>query len=310
MIIFKRHANSQYAQSKCLCFCVFACLFLPTVSLAHTDSLASPKPVLNYKISLSSSFNSFSNWSSGSHDNFCFQGNADMNYYAKRRRYREQLTFRTALSFMQYVDSLWVKATDYWKFSFRFTDHPNHSLTHSYSLLVNSQWLNSYRYVWRNDKLIKEKRGSFLNPGNAILAYGINWRFWKTSGINFSFASIKIMSKPRYIAAIQPGEELAKTRNAYIYSEYGMSIQACISKPLAGNILWENNSSFFANGISRSRVQADFINSLSVCFLKFLVLRIDTHIVYEPMYSYKLQFQHGVMLGVMVDVRNGKISSN
>ena len=297
-------------QRKSMCFCVFACLFLPTVSSAYTDSLTTPMPVLNYKISLSSSFNSFSNWSSGSHDNFCFQGNADMNYYAKRRRYREQFTFRTALSFMQYVDSLWVKATDYWKLNLRFTDQPDKHWTHSYTLFIASQWLNTYRYALKNDHLVKEKRGSFLNPANATLAYGANWRFWNTSCINFSFASVKIMTKPRYISAFQPGEELAKTKDAYIYSEYGMSIQTCISKPLAANILWENNSSFFANGISRSRVQADFINSLSVCFLKYLVLRIDTHVLYEPLYSFKLQFQHGFSMGVILDIRNGKLNNS
>jgi hypothetical protein len=273
-------------------------LSIPCAGVAPADSLPCVSAhSLNYKVSLSTSYSDYVNWTSGGHDNFCFQSNADISYYGKRDRFRQQFTFRTALSFMQYVDSLWVKATDYWKLNLRFTDQPDKRFTHSYSLLVASQWLNSYRYVRRNDNVIKEKRGSFLNPGNAMLAYGVNWRFWKTSSMNFSFATVKIMTKPRYIPGFQPGEELAKTKEAYIFSEYGMSIQTCISKPLAGNILWENNSTLFANGISRSRVQADFINAVSVRFLKYMVLRIDTHILYEPLYSYKLQLQHGFSIG-------------
>src|SRR5262245_44004850 len=99
--------------------CVFACFF-SSATYADSDSLA----VLNYKLSLSSSYSTYSNWSSGNHDNFSFQGNADASYFVKLSRFRQQYLFRSALNYVKYIDSLWVKAADYWKLTMRFTDQP------------------------------------------------------------------------------------------------------------------------------------------------------------------------------------------
>jgi len=263
---------------------------------------------LSYKLSLTTSYSTYSNWSSGHHNNFSFQGTGDCSYTIRKEKFKQQYAFRTSLNYVKYVDSLWIKATDYWKVSARITDQPGKNFTHSYSLLMSSQWLDSYRYVIRKGELIKEKRGSFMNPGSLTLAYGLNWNFWKRSTVNFSFASVKITTKPRYIPVFAKEEELARTRHAYIYSEYGMSIQADIDKKITSNVNWEHHSAFFSNGISRSRVQADVTNSFSLCFFRFMEFRIDTRIVYEPLYSYRLQFQHGFMIGFLLDVRNGKVN--
>lgn len=278
-----------------------------TTVFATEDSLS--LRTLNCKFSLSSSYNTFSNWSAGSHDNFSFQGNADINYMAQRSRFRRQCTFRTMLNYMKYVDSMWIKAADYWKLSLRITDQPSKHLTHVYSFQLSSQWLNSYRYVRRNDKLEKEKRGGLLNPGTATLAYGVNWRFWKSSSVSFTFATVKISTRPRYGPLLGGEEDFARTGKAYILSEYGMGLQTCIEKNLTPSILWENNSSFFANGIGKNRVQGDFINAVSFRFLRFLEFRVDTQIIYDPLVSYKLQFLHGFRVGFLLDVRNGKVNT-
>jgi len=293
---------------------VFVAVLISLNCLAQADSslVATLRPstskTLTYTLSLTSSYSTYSNWSAGDHNNFSFQGNGDFFYTLRKEKFREQYSFRSSLNFIKFVDSLWIKATDYWKASVRFTDQPSKDFTHSYSLLVASQWLDSYRYVTHDSLLVKERRGNFMNPGSITLAYGLNWHFWQRSSVNFSFASVKITTKPRYISAVVKEEELARTTNSLIYSEYGMSIQTDIEKRISPNLAWENNSTFFSNGISKSRVQADFMNSFSLRFLRFMEFRIDTHIVYDPLYSYRLQFLHGFMIGFLLDVRNGKVN--
>lgn len=291
-------------------------IFASTAAIAQPDSgTASPSvpavlKSITYKISLTSSYSTYSNWSSGNHNNFSFQGYGDYYYTVRKEKFRQQYSIRSSLHYVKYVDSLWVKATDYWKVSVRFTDQPDKNFTHSYSLLLASQWLDTYRYVIRKGALTKEKRGSFMNPGSITLAYGLNWYFWKRSSVNFSFASVKITTKPRYIPVFVKEEELARTKHAFIYSEYGMSIQADIEKTISTNLVWEHHSAFFSNGISKSRVQADISNSFSLRFLRFMEFRIDTRVVYEPLYSYRLQFLHGFMIGFIFDMRNGKVNEN
>src|SRR6187551_3091171 len=61
---------------------------------------------ITYKLSLTSSYSTYSNWSSGNHNNFSFQGNGDFYYTARKEKFRQQYTIRSSLHYVKYVDSL------------------------------------------------------------------------------------------------------------------------------------------------------------------------------------------------------------
>lgn len=153
------------------------------------------------------------------------------------------------------------------------------------------------------------KTASFFNPGSVTIGYGLNWSFWEYSFINASFATIKFSTRPRYNGYIDPKDkELAKTKNAYLYFDYGMNINAMVSKKLNENVLWEHNLYYFMNGISRSQVKLDMQNRLLFTFLKYLQFSVSTHIIYDPVFSYKLQYQHDFMLGLVYEFKKSKIN--
>src|SRR5262245_58828554 len=93
--------------------------FFLTAALAQQDSARTQKMMkvdsrnLTTKVSLSSSYSTYNNWSAGNHNNFCFQANGDVSYAIRKKKFRQKISLRTALSYVNYVDSLWIKAADY-----------------------------------------------------------------------------------------------------------------------------------------------------------------------------------------------------
>lgn len=61
---------------------------------------------------------------------------------------------------------------------------------------------------------------------------------------------------------------------------------------------------FHINRVSKDQVNCDFQNKITIKFLKFMQFRIDTHIIYDPLYSYKLQYQQEFLLGFFYEKRS------
>ena len=66
-------------------------------------------------------------------------------------------------------------------------------------------------------------------------------------------------------------------------------------------ILVENDSRLFFNALNRTAINFDFNNRIAIRFLKYLQLRFDLHLIYNPDYSKNLQYRQEVLLGVFYE---------
>lgn len=60
---------------------------------------------------------------------------------------------------------------------------------------------------------------------------------------------------------------------------------------------WVNNSRFFGNGLDQDHVNFQFSNMVIVKLWKYLQLRLDTRLAYNPMLNYKMQFRQEALIG-------------
>jgi hypothetical protein len=275
---------------------------------AAVPGSAGPAAAFNGKLSLSASYSTLSNWSGGTRNHFTGQGNGDAAWRRAGKKVRWLVTFRTAVNFIRYSDSSWVKTMDYWRLAVSASERTGKRGSRTLSLLASSQWLPGYRQVYRDGAWSRERIGGFMNPGSITAEYGYHWKTGQEYRFYLSPAAIKVSVRPRQLQPEGHEGDIARTAQAYIYSDYGLSARIELDVKIRPNVIWENYSTLFCNGISRTRVQAECSNALRFIFLRFLEFRIDTRIVYEPSVSYRAQVMQGFLLGLLFDVRNGKVN--
>ncbi len=239
--------------------------------------------------------------------NFIFLENAD--YYCKitHPKFIQTYHFKTDLGFMKFIDSTWLKHTDSWKVTILFDENDSKTVTHAYALNINSQFLNTYRYfVNKMNETESQWRGGFFNPATISFSYNVSVSLWKYSSIMLGLSSLRVVWKPIYEGVREPKETpFRKTKNSFILAHYGMSGQVNIySKKITENITWDNTSSFFVNGISKDQVSFDFQNRITFKLVRYVQLRFDTHIIYDPLTSYNLQYDQEFLVGVFYEKKN------
>jgi hypothetical protein len=269
-------------------------------------------------ISFATSYTANQNWQGNDYKNFSLIANADYQRRIDSKKFSQTYQFRGELSFLQFIDSiqasLWLKNSDFFNLSAQWIEYSERALKHSYSVLLNSQFADSWKYTWipaaspgENPFYKREWKGGLMNPATVTLAYGLNYSFWRTSYVNFAFATINIYARPRVDDALLPTEkELARTEKTLFISEYGMSIQSTIQRRFNEYVLWDNKISFFANGLNKNQVNFDFQNRITFRFLKYLQFRVSTYLIYNPIYSYQMQYRHEFLTGIFFENKGTK----
>ena len=292
-----------------------ACLWLAAAAApgaaaaqAAVPGSAGPAAAFNGKLSLSASYSALSNWSGNSRSNITVQGNGDAAWRRNGKKIRWLVTFRSAANFIRHADSSWVKTMDYWRLSASGSERAGKKGSRTISLQAASQWLPGYRQLYRDGTWIREPVGGFMNPGSVTVEYGYSWKTGNEYRFWLSPAAVKVSVRPRKLQPEGSEGDIARTRQAYIYSDYGLSARVALEVKITPNVVWENSSVLFCNGISRSRIQAECGNAVRFVFLRFMEFRIDTRIVYEPSVSYRAQVMQGFLLGFLLDVRNGVVN--
>jgi hypothetical protein len=262
----------------------------------------------SFLATVATSFTENRNWQTMDYRNYSFLGNIDYTNKVNTRGLNHLYQVRGELGFLKFLDSTWYKNSDNLNILAQWTENSSNRITHSYSVLLKSQFADTWKYnTDMNGNSAREWRGGLLNPLTFLVAYGLNYDFWKRCFLNFAFATIKINARPRYDAALLPTEkELARTEKFFIISEYGLSMQSGISKKIYENVFWDNKTQFFANGINKNQVTLDFQNRLTIVFVKCFQFRGDTHIVYDPLYSYRLQYKQEFFFGVFLEIKREK----
>jgi hypothetical protein len=251
--------------------------------------------------SLTAAFAQEDNGNDNHYSTLSFQGLADVMYRGKtKNKYTFQHIFKSEVSYLHFIDSIWMINSDYFKLLLQWNKASEKKWETSWTLYLSSRWLNRYDYVYIDGQQQNKWLEGFLNPARIEFSYGWNKSFWKFSSFSGSLASIKINSIPRNGYYQQPDEKnLMVTKHSYIQSEYGLNLQLLINESYFKNlIVWRHQSRVFANAFNKRGVHLDVSNRVAVHFLKFMELRFDTKVFFDPDYNSKLQFRQEVLLGV------------
>jgi hypothetical protein len=285
---------------------------LPFHSIADTTSCYSITPFLadsskvnNYTTLLatfSTSVIENKNWKSMDFRNYSLQGNVDYDRKVAAPHFKKLYQLSGELGFLKFIDSSWYKNSDNLNLSSQWTNYSSKTLTPSYSVILKTQFTDTWKYTTDiNGESRKEWSGGILNPAALTIAYGLNYDFWKRCFINLAIATIKINSRPVSDEALLPGQkELSRSQKMLVIGEYGLSLQSTISKKIYENVSWDGKTQFFTNGFKKNQVTLDFQNRLTFAFPKCLQFRADTHIVYDPLYSFRLQYKHELLVGLSI----------
>ncbi len=288
----------------------FTFIQLPKYANCLTDSTNSTnnKRAFSLRGIANASFTSGSTQFESSKNSISFENLIDCNYFISNSKFRKQLIFKSSVGFFKNADSIWIKTADSWRVIGRYIENQQHKINYTYSIIVNSQYLDTYKYKMFKGELKQEWKGNFFNPGYIILSYGLTKSFWEYCLITFSFANVKVYTKPRTVQPTNDQENFALTKYSKIYSEYGLSISTFIEKYITENVFFENTLLFYSNGINREKVQLDCSNGLSIRLYKFINIRVANNISYNPFNSYRVLYETRVCLGFILDYKNGKFN--
>jgi hypothetical protein len=274
---------------------------------AQIDS-AKAKSNTTFLGSLSTSFLENINWQATDMKNYALLASVDYSHKKEAERFKKLYQLRGELGFLKFIDSTWYKNADQLNVSAQWTTYSAKVLTHSYSIILKTQFADSWKYTTgMNGEAKREWIGGMLNPAALTLGYGLNYDFWKQCFINVAFATFKINAHPINDDELKPWEkELLRTKKSMVIGEYGLSVQSAIAKKIYEHILWDSKTQFFTKGSNKNQVTLDFQNRLTFSFPKFLQFKADTHIVYDPLYSYRLQYKHEFVVGIFLEKKKQK----
>lgn len=207
----------------------------------------------------------------------------------------------THLGYQGIADSIWLKNTDQVRLQLRWTDKVNRKMRHTYSILFQTQWCNTWSYSYGE----RMWRSGILNPALLELNYSFSLDFWKQSRLHLAPAALRIETRPGNVFYRNTKETPAISgRHSNLYSRYGFSGQLFIDESFCDNILvWQNQSTWFVNAINRQEIRFDVLNRLCIRFLKYMQLRIETGLVYQPELSLRVQYRQEVLLGIFYEKR-------
>lgn len=207
----------------------------------------------------------------------------------------------TQLGYTAITDSIWIKSADVVKIQLRWMEENNRKVMHTYSLRFQTQWLST----WSMNENSRQWMAGFMNPSGLELGYSFSWYFLENSSLMLTPATLQLSLTPRNTFAMTNVEDPAfRLRHANMYSRYGFSGTLNMEESFYDNVLvLSHQSHLFFNAISSEKIQFDVTNRVSIRFLKYLQLRLDTQLLYQPEQLKKIQYRQEVLLGVFYEKR-------
>lgn len=207
----------------------------------------------------------------------------------------------TQLGYTAITDSIWIKSADIVKIQLRWMEENNRKVMHTYSLRFQTQWLST----WRMNENSRQWMAGFMNPSGLELGYSFSWYFLENSSLMLTPATLQLSISPRNSYTMNNKEEpAAALKHANMYSRYGFSGTLNMEESFYDNVLvLSHQSHLFFNAISSEKIQFDISNRVSIRFLKYLQLRLDTQLLYQPEQLKKIQYRQEVLLGIFYEKR-------
>lgn len=248
---------------------------------------------------LSSSYTANANWQGQDFQHYAFAGNLVARHQKNGVRWNHQHALLADLSYIKFIDSLWIKNTDRIVFQLLWSEE-GARFRHSYAINFNTQLLPSYQYNYdfESRSMNKERTAWGFCPATLEAGYGMTRQFWETSSINLAFATIRMSALPQNTTFDSASDQqLARGKRAYYTLDYGLLLTTNIQRKLNDRVTWMNASRFFCNAFNRDQVSLDIQNRITFQLWKFLQLRFETRLAYNPLINYHFQFSQEVMLG-------------
>lgn len=276
-------------------FILFTCQAFSSVIVADSTNACSRKLNAN----LSGSFLNLSNWNGESFGSVAIFSGSD--YYSSRATGSKQRIFtgKSEVGYIHIFDSLWSKQSDLFNLQF-VLKLQNRKFSQSLNALLNSQLLNSYAIVTdvKQQRLKRKWKGSFMNPSTVEMGYGLNVLFWEKSNFNIAIASARFRIDPVYENQPKPAKGVfGKVKRGWLLFDYGFSGQLVLVKNLSNDLEWNSTGKIFFKGFNKGTIQFDVTNTMSYKFWKYIEMRADLKLVYDPLVSFKMQYRNELLFG-------------
>lgn len=260
------------------------------------------KAGISYCSNTSASYISYKNWKNNGFNSFSFLARENLNYDKTGKRLDAHFRINGELSYLKFLDSTLVKNNDLLDMNLELIGTKNKRLNNSFTFNFYSQFISDDE-IYYNDLGEPMERwcGGFGNPMSLDLCYGSSLKLWKNSRINFNYVSLRSRVEPRLDNTLPTDKKVILLEHAFIYSEYGFTLQSFIRHKFAERLRWENNSRLFFNGIAPEDLDIDLRNRVIIRLFKHLDLIIDTKMRYLPVSPYKMQFRNELMLSFTVE---------
>jgi hypothetical protein len=251
---------------------------------------------------LSGSYVTERDWTGQAQNYIILKGLAEARFRKKLQSgWQHEHYVHTQLGYTAITDSIWMKSADILKIHLRWMEENKRKVIHTYSLRFQTQWLST----WRINENSRQWMAGFMNPSGLELGYSFSWYFLENSSLMLTPATLQLSVMPRTILSPAAVEDPSiRLPHANMYSRYGFSGTLNIEESFYNNVLvLSHQSHLFCNAISAQKIQFDVSNRVSVRFLKYLQLRLDTSILYQPDQTSKLQYRQEVLLGIFYEKR-------
>lgn len=285
---------------------VIAAAVLPLLSAAQAvDSTRSH--TLTLKSSCAGSYATSRNWQAPDAGHCTLNGSFFLQHTAERRGHRHQHQVMADLGYLKFIDSTWSKGTDRLACNLLWS-RSSQRWTRSWSAVLLTQFLPNEALVpganGEDPHLLHY--GGPMAPGTVELGYGATWYPWTGSSVQFAVATVRFVGTPTRALQDTTARHLFATANTVLDLQYGTSVVVSIDHPFTERISWTSSSRGFCNGLDRDHVSFDALNRVAIKVWKYVQVRLDTHLGYDPLVNYRLRFAQEILLGVFYEKQRTK----
>lgn len=271
----------------------------PPSDTAQTPTPSSPIVGSSLYGALSASYATSNNWVGQNQRTYALVGNLIYMHTAISGGRGHTHQVLADLGYLKFVDSTWAKNLDRLQTNFLWNS-TGKRFNQSWSVAFGTQFLPNTVAVYDSiqDRVVQRSAGGIMNPFSLQLGYGAVFSFWGGSNINFAFATLQLSNAPKLgTPPVFLEATFAESRRSYYFMSYGFSIAAAINRSFGERVQWINNTRVFGNGVDRNHVNLDFANMVVVKLWKYVQLRFDTRLAYNPLLNYKMQFRQEALVG-------------
>jgi hypothetical protein len=269
-------------------------------SIVTGQSPDSSRSNLYFRGNISCAITGQQNWQGNSEGAITLSAGADLKYNSRKGVNFAEHRFRGELAYLQPQNERWIKNNDLLRISMLCYKKPTTGWKTGFSARLTTQWLSTWKNNPENNRQLWY--GGFMNPFAFDCSYDFTKPLFKNSRILLSLATVTVTGTPvkRYYGRME--EIMIRGKNSYIRSRYGCSLQLILDESFRNNtILLDHQSNIVANSLSSDGLRMDIQNRITFKLLRYLQLRFDTRLLYDPVYSYKIQYRQEVLLGVFYD---------